>query len=222
MPQTPDLGALLAEAVAFARGSMATAIPATVVVYDHVLQRVTVKPVVSGRYKDPSTDVLIPFPLPTLANVPVAFPSSTGFAITWPLFPGDTVYLVMADSSLDEWKSTGAQENVPQDIRRFDLSDAVAIPGLRPFARPIPPTGVLPTAMVLEGVEVRLGSALATDPVALSSLVLAEFAKLKAAIEGHVHSGVTTGPGSSGPVVPIPSVLPVPLGSVAATRVKAV
>lgn len=201
MSDTPDLGALLAEAIAFARGSIATAIPATVLAYDHVLQRCTAKPTVSGRYQDPDTGILIPFPLPTVANVPVAFPSATGFAITWPLAPGDTVFLVLSDRSMDEWKAGGASENVPLDIRRFDLTDSVAIPGLRPFSRPIPPTGVSPVAMVLEGVDIRLGSSAAAMKVALAPLLAAFLGDLKGWLDTHTHpapGGATSPPAGIG------------------------
>lgn len=215
--ETPDLGELLAEAVAFARGSIATAIPATVVAYDPARQAVTAKPAISGRYQDPETGALIPFPLPTIANVPVAFPSSAGFAITWPLAPGDTVYLVIADSSLDEWKSTGLPESVPQDVRRFDLTDAVAIPGLRPFARPIPATGWSPTGLVIEGLDIRLGSSAAADFVALASLVSAQLQAIRAAFNQHVHTSAAPSSPTTTPVTPLPA-----LGPVAATRVKAV
>jgi hypothetical protein len=213
--ETPGLGELLAEAVAFARGSIATAIPATVVAYDPARQAVTVKPTVSGRYQDPETGALVPFPLPTISNVPVAFPSSAGFAITWPLAPGDTVYLVVADSSLDEWKAGGAPENVPQDVRRFDLTDAIALPGLRPFSRPIPATGWSPEALVLQGVDIRLGSSVAVDFVALAGLVAAELAKLVTTFNAHTH--VSAAPGS-------PTAAPVPLaespGNVASAKVR--
>lgn len=219
--ETPDLGALLAKVVTVTRGSLHGALPATVLAYNPALQTVTVKPCVSGRVEDSETEVLVPYPLPAISNVPVAFPSSTGFAITWPLFPGDTVYLVCGERSMDEWKSTGAAENLPQDIRRFDLTDAVAIPGLRPFTKPIPATGFSPVAMVLEGVDIRLGSSAAVMLVALAPLVAAELAKLKAAIEGHVHTGVTTGTGTSLVAAPLPGVVPVPLGNVAAVKVKA-
>jgi hypothetical protein len=215
---TPDLGELLAEAVAAARGSIATAIPATVLEYDPVRQAALVKPAISGRYQDPNTGALVPFPLPPIANVPVAFPSGGGCSITWPLVAGDTVYLVIADSSIDEWKATGNQENLPADVRRFDLTDAVAIPALRPFARSIPATGWSSTGIVIEGLDIRLGSSAASDFVALAGLVAAELAKIRTAFNAHLHTGVTTGPGSSGPPA-TPMVAP---GNVAATRVKAV
>lgn len=60
--------------------------------------------------------------------------------------------------------------------------------------------------------EVRLGSGTATDPVALKS----DLTALKSYIDAHVHSGVTTGGGASGPPA---SPAPTPAG---ATKVRGV
>jgi hypothetical protein len=219
MPATsPDLGDLLADAMAAVQGRIETAIPATVVSYDPARQVVSVKPTVSGRYQDPETGALVPYPLPTVANVPVAFPSSAGFAITWPLSPGDTVLLVTASRSLDEWKSTGAAETVPLDTRRHDLTDCVAIPGLRPLTAPVGSTGWAAGALVLEGVEVRLGSSVATSPVVLQTLLSSFLSTLKTWLDTHTHTGVTSGGGTSGaPAAPSPAA-----GTIGAARVKAV
>ena len=214
--ETPDLGEILAETVSFALGRVSTALPATIVSYDPATQKATCKPTVSGRYHDPETDTLIPIPLPTIAGVPVVFPRANGGGLTWPLAPGDVVLLVICDRSLDEWKSTGAPENTPQDVRRFDLTDAVALPCIRPDTAPIPASGWAPGATVLEGLDVRLGSSAAVDFVALASKVLAELAKIKAKFDIHTH--VSAAPGS-------PTAIPVPLldppGSVAAVKVRA-
>ncbi|HEX5201306.1 MAG TPA: Gp138 family membrane-puncturing spike protein [Actinoplanes sp.] len=215
--ETPDLAELLGEAMAATIGRIQTAIPAAVVTYDPARQVVTAKPTVSGRYQDPDTFALVPYPLPTVANVPVAFPSSAGFAITWPLAPGDTVYLVCASRSLDEWKASGAPETVPQDTRRCDLTDAVAIPGLRPFSQPIPPTGWSPAAMVLEGVDIRLGSSAAVSPVVLETLLSAFLAQLKVWLDTHTHGGVLTGPGvTATPIAPSPAA-----GTLGTVKIKA-
>lgn len=214
--QNPDLGQLLADTIAAARGAMKVAIPATVVSYNATLQSVTVKPTVMGRYQDIETGGLVPFPLPTIANVPVAFPSSTGFAITWPLTPGDTVFLVCADRSLDEWKSTGLPENVPLHTRRFDLTDAVAIPGLRPFTSPIPATGWSAAALVIEGLDIRLGSSAAASFVTLDTPLAAHLAAIKAWLDLHTHTSAAPGSPTTPPVAPSPAP-----PTTAATRVKA-
>lgn len=182
MAETPELDDLLLQLDAFILGKVSVALPATIVDYDHARQVATVKPTVSARRQDPESLALIPEALPTIGNVPVLFPSSTGFAWTFPLLPGDPVLLVFCDRSIDEWKATGAPENVPQDIRRFDLTDAVALVGLRPFTRPIPASGWAAGAMVIEAPDLRLGSSAAVHPVALQPALLVELARISAAI----------------------------------------
>ena len=62
-------------------------------------------------------------------NVPVLFPRSRKAAVTFPLEKGDTVLLVFAERSLDEWIEKGGNKVSPEDPRRHDMSDAIAIPG---------------------------------------------------------------------------------------------
>jgi hypothetical protein len=211
--ETPDLGELLAEVVAFTKGTMHTCIPAQIITYNFALQTATVKPTVSGRFQNPDTKSLLPFPLPPIANVPVWFPKGQGglSSYTWPLVPGDNVILVIADRSIDEWKSTGAPESVPADVRRFDLSDAIAFPGCSSINAPIPASGVSPTASVLQGTDIRLGSSAAASPVVLQTLLSAFLATLKIWLDVHVH-GVAGTP----PVLPSPSA-----GTIGASKVKA-
>lgn len=214
----PGLGQLLAELQAATIGRLNVGLPATVVTFDPATQTITAKPTISARYHDPVTDALVPAPIPAIANVPVAFPSAAGFAITWPLTPGDTVFLVFADRSMDEWKATGLTETVPVDVRRLDLTDAVAIPGLRPFTAPIPATGWAAGAMVLEGVDIRLGSSVASSPVALQPPLSAFFTALLSWLGTHTHAD----PASGFTGVPVQAgALPSP-GTIGATRVKAV
>lgn len=74
----------------------------------------------------------------------------------------------------------------------------------------------LPYASVFEGAGslVSLAVGGTSDAAALASLVLAELQSIKLALETHVHSGVTTGPGTSGTAAPVYTP-----GSVASTRV---
>lgn len=209
MSETPDEAELLEELAASIKGSMATAIPATVLTYDPTTQTATCKPTVSGRWHIPETDTLIPVPLPTVANVPVIFGG-----ITWPLQPGDTVLLVICDRSLDEWKATGQPETVPLDIRRFDLTDAVAIPGLRPSTNPIQASGWHATAKVIEAADLRLGSSAASSPVALATLLSSFFSSLKTWLDTHTHPA--PGGATSAPTTPSPAA-----GNVGAAKVRA-
>jgi len=193
-----------------------TAFPAVVVSYDRTTQKATVQPCVAGRYLDDDGELQSEV-YPPLPNLPVAFPSATGFADTFDLTPGDSVQVVVCERSTDEWRSTGNQGIVAQDIRRFDLSDAFVIPGGRAFNEAIGATGYKAGARVIEAPEICLGSSGATNFVALANLVLSELQAIKTAYDLHTHTGVTAGVAVSG----VPAVaLPAP-GSVACTKVKA-
>lgn len=70
---------------------------------------------------------------PQIVQVPVVWPRAQGglVGMTMPLRPGDGVALHFAQRSLEGWLS-GKANVVPDDPRRFDLADAVAVPGLSP------------------------------------------------------------------------------------------
>lgn len=206
------------------RGEMArihTSIPGTVLSYDHATQRATVQVAVRSKVRGARGGEISNVDVPPIPGVPVCFPSAAGYAITWPLTAGDPGLIVFAERSTDEWKATGNPSNDAQDVRRFDLSDAVFIPGSVSPAQPIGSTGRDAAAMVLLASSLKLGDSTATDFVALASLVLQELNALRAELVLHTHpvAGVTLGAGS---VVSAP---PTGIGpssaSVAATKVKA-
>lgn len=70
---------------------------------------------------------------PQIVQVPVVWPRAQNGTVgmTMPLRPGDGVVLHFAQRSLEGWLS-GRADVVPDDPRRFDLSDAIATPGLAP------------------------------------------------------------------------------------------
>lgn len=113
---------------------------------------------------------------PVLRAIPVIFPGGGGFRCMFPLDPGDHVLIVFSEKSLDKWDSQGTEVD-PGDDRRFALSDAVAIPGLRPSVSALSnaPTDTLsigwnegPTIELSDSV-IRLGSLSASDDVVRAS-----------------------------------------------------
>lgn len=107
------------------KGAIHTGLVATVSSYDATTQTCEAQPVVKARFDNGDT-----FEIPVIPRIPVMFPSGGSFAITWPLEAGDFVFLSFAERSIDEWKATATTTTTPADFRRFDLSDAVAYPGL--------------------------------------------------------------------------------------------
>jgi hypothetical protein len=73
------------------------------------------------------------FDYPKIVSVPVVFPRSRYFSLTYPIEKDDTVLLVFTERSMDRWLRSGGTVD-PRDPRRHDLTDAVAIPGLYPFS----------------------------------------------------------------------------------------
>ncbi len=71
--------------------------------------------------------------LPVLPDIPVVFPASNTAGFVLDINKGDTVLLVFSNSSLDEWLNGNGGSVETDDPRRFDLTDAVAIPGLFSF-----------------------------------------------------------------------------------------
>jgi len=186
---TPEDEDILKAAIRSEIYEMHTCMPATILVYDHTTQKATVQPVIRGRRFDPETETVSHYKMAAISNVPVQFPQGTGFSITYPLTVGDPVLLVFSERSLDEWLLTATPDNLNQDFRRFDISDAVAIPGVRPFVTP--QTQVDPTAMVIAGAQVKLGSITATQGLMTQALQVALKA-FASALTGSADATVVT------------------------------
>lgn len=111
------------------------AIPACVESYDPTKQTISARPAVRrnfGRLGERVSDQL-----PVLTRVPVVYPQGGGFAMTWPLSPGDFVLLVFSERSLDEWIAQGGADSIPRANRTHHITDAVAIAGLSSPASPL-------------------------------------------------------------------------------------
>lgn len=166
------------------------ALPASIVSYDAETQRAVVRVAPCRRRKDPDQGgAVVCYRPPDIPGVPVLFPGGGDISLVWPLAAGDRGLVVVCDRSIDEWLATGAAQTEPQDERRHDLTDSVFVPGLRPFADPVPAAGRDATATVLRASLIKLGSASASDFVALSSKVDAQLSALKALLDGWTPSG---------------------------------
>lgn len=111
--------------------SLYTAIPCRIVTIKNSLndQRVDLQPLINKKLKDGTEREH-----PTILNVPVMFPASKTASVTFPIDVGDIVLCIFSQRSLDAFKaSTGAETYTPTTNRKFDLTDAIAIPGLFPF-----------------------------------------------------------------------------------------
>lgn len=204
-----------------------TSIPGKIVLYDPVTNTATVKIAVKDFVfdveGDPQYDEAIVFPM-----VLVMWPRGGGHVVRLPLTSDDHVNLLFAERSLAEWRASG-QCSEPVDSRRLSIGYPVAIPGIAPDVSPLSPAdaieveagaliigkdGSATDQLIIGGTVpgVRFGK-LAVSPVALAVPTNAGLAAITTAIAGlttavanmvtafgtHTHSGVTTGPGASGP-----------------------
>jgi len=128
MPEKNKLIEVIENAILRAFEDVHTCMPGRIESYSFKTQKATVKPLLKKVYLD--GDVL---DLPVLGNVPVIFPRTKTSGITFPINKGDKCLLIFSERSLEQWYLSG--DNIePGDRRRYDLSDAIAIPGLFSFA----------------------------------------------------------------------------------------
>ena len=113
-----------------------TCMPAQVTQYNPARNTVDVTPCLQTvvRNADGTESVEAP---PNLVEVPVLFPRGGGYYVAWPLEPGDTVLLVFAERSIDDWSISGGTGVRPEPPRKHDWADAIAIPGVAPALQAI-------------------------------------------------------------------------------------
>jgi hypothetical protein len=100
---------------------MHTALPGKVTAFDPETCLASVQPV--AKYKKPNGETM---DYPVITGVPVVFPRSGSITVAWPVKAGDGCLLVFAESALDYWQYG---KETDTDLK-FDLSNAIAIPGL--------------------------------------------------------------------------------------------
>lgn len=133
--RTPGLPELLKMAADSATEDIFFCEPGKVEKYDDTTQKASVTPLLKRSYllEDGTKET---YNLPTIDNVQVAFQRGGGFFITFPLKKGDLVLLLFCDRSIDKYKSSDGSKPIdPIDLRKHDISDAVAIPGVYPFLK---------------------------------------------------------------------------------------
>lgn len=233
MERTPTLDETIQTLINDRLLNLHTALPGRIVSYNSATQRCDVAPLLQRKYTDGRVKNL-----PVIPNVPLVQPSSGTTFIHLPIEVGTGVLLIFSERSIDKWKTSGGFQD-PDDPRKFDLSDAIAIPGLRPFNDPVsPPNNTQITiksgtteiriskdgAVSIVASTVHLGELSASDFVALAQKVDNALADIKSAFDSHQHPGTGLLDSLSGPVTGMTGAPTSPLpaaASVAATKVKA-
>ena len=123
--QTPTLAETIRAVMERRLVDLHTCLPAKILIYNPLTQTATVQISLLKKYATGITK-----PWPPIPGVQVVFPRSTAGAafMHFPLMPGDDVLLVFSERSLDKWKMATFPVS-PQDTRKFDITDAFAIPG---------------------------------------------------------------------------------------------
>lgn len=156
--------------------------------------------------------------LPVLSQVPIRFLKSGAFSISFPLTEGDEVGIFILERSIDNWLEDGGIQ-APNDIRKFDLSDAYAVPILYSQANKIEnfdpdnmvigntandtkitikPTGEVVIKAIkttVEGDFDVIGTITAPNIEASDSLIAGT-----AEVVDHLHGGVTAGTSNTSPL----------------------
>lgn len=127
MPGTGDrrasLESVLATAINTYLKDVHTMLPGQIINFDPVEQLADIQPQLKRNVDGKLIN------LPVLSKVPIRFLKSGDFTITFPLKEGDEVSLYFIERSIDNWLEEGGIQS-PNDYRKFDLSDAYAVPVL--------------------------------------------------------------------------------------------
>lgn len=105
------------------------ALPAVVQSYNPTQQTVDVQPTIRERVIEPNGQITYQA-YPLLINVAIQYPQGGGYSITYPVAEGDECIVLFMDLSYDNWWTSGSIQN-PVEQRRHDLSDGIAIFGLK-------------------------------------------------------------------------------------------
>ncbi len=191
MSRSPDLAEVLRAAIDQRLAGVHVCMPGRIVSYDPATQTADVQPTIKNVLDvDEGVEVLA---YPVIASVPIAHPRAGAWFVHLPLVAGDSVVLVFAERSMDEWRVRGGSAQIdPGDLRKHHLSDAIAIPGnLYPDAQALSSAAFGDglslgksdgsTIHVKASGEVAIGSLNPTDAVATANNVMLRLNELKAA-----------------------------------------
>lgn len=70
-----------------------------------------------------------------ISDVPVQFPGSSSFSLTYPLKKGDKGLLIFSEHGIGNYLTGDGSEQDPDNISKFALTDAIFIPGIWPFSQ---------------------------------------------------------------------------------------
>jgi hypothetical protein len=105
-----------------------TAVPGTIQSYNSAQMTATVQINIRDFWRQQNGDYTWET-VPTLLDVPVAFPRGGGLLLTFPIAAGDECLIVFANRCIDGWWQSGGVQN-EMEFRANFLSDGIAVMGL--------------------------------------------------------------------------------------------
>ncbi|RKI90428.1 hypothetical protein D7V94_13415 [Parablautia intestinalis] len=127
-----------------------TALPGTITEFDVAAGMASVKPEGTMTMKNG-----MQLTYPTIVKVPVVFPQACGqkTTIAYPVKPGDGCIILICENDLKPWMSHGKETD---SNMKFDLTNAVCIPGLFGEGSEAVQKAVEEEAIVLKNEEMEL------------------------------------------------------------------
>lgn len=107
---------------------MFTGMPAVITGVNLDSMSVNVQPAINEMYSSGEVEEF-----PEILSVPLIMPGSKKALVSFPVEVGDTVMLMFSQRSMDNFKLGNGRPTQPNDSRKHDMQDAVAIPGLFTF-----------------------------------------------------------------------------------------
>lgn len=226
--RSPSLTQAILNCIVASRYLVHTQFPGKVARYNAEDDTIDVEPLLKQRCGPKEVDY------PVLPNVRLARVDNGDCIATFPVAPGDFVWLEVAERPLDIAEASGEAGPMP-DARVHSITDILARPwAMQPMARRVEPRNQTSavwghrSALVTSGPDgVTLGDPATASLVALAGPTQADFDALKAVLQAlqadmlALSAGVGAGVGAATASV-IAGVLPTFPQPVAATRTKAV
>lgn len=100
-------------------------------------QAINAKPLIQRKRIEDEEIVVDGYPI--LRQVPVSFPRWGGYVIRFPIQVDDVVILLISDREIERWLAGTEPTTLvePRGYRVGALDDAIAFPGISPWAKPI-------------------------------------------------------------------------------------
>lgn len=192
-PTLPEVLRIFGESL---KRSIFTMLPGKVESYDASRKSVDVKPMVQNEFINERGET-ISESLPVISDVPIIYPEGqladgTKTILNFPVAKGSYVMLLFSQRSLDKYIAGNGEEVSPTDLKTHHISDAVAIPGLAPYAeRPsqsVSDNGLLfgldnGTQIFVGNNSIGLGSENPADKAVLDSSLQNELSRLKSELD---------------------------------------